>query len=106
MKGLRAFDASGLPLHPRRRDRRLKRAGLAPIHARLHVRDQAHGGPNPRKYRRFPTRDFDAAETRSVAEDAVGFEPVCGSNSLITGKLTGNFANFDRLRAGRASDYL
>ena len=26
-----------------------------------------------------------------VADDAVSGEPVCGANSLLTGKITGNF---------------
>jgi hypothetical protein len=32
-------------------------------------------------------------EADSLADEPVNGEPVCGSNSLLTGNLTGNFSN-------------
>jgi hypothetical protein len=34
-------------------------------------------------------------ETDWLADDAVNYEPVSAPNSLLTGKLTGNFAESD-----------
>ena len=33
-----------------------------------------------------------------LADDAVSGEPVCGANSLLTGKITGNFTKIGLLR--------
>jgi hypothetical protein len=37
------------------------------------------------------TKKYEAISEGFVADDPVSGEPVCGSNSLRTGKITGNF---------------
>jgi hypothetical protein len=54
----------------------------------LHVRLYGHPGNSARQMSASERPDC-------VADDAVNCEPVSTSNSLVTGKLTGNFAASD-----------
>src|ERR1700731_366528 len=55
--------------------------------------------PNLRECRRFsPTGKITPQRPDSLADDAVSGEPVCGANSLLTGKITGNFTKIGLLR--------
>jgi hypothetical protein len=50
--------------------------------------------PNPREWRRFsPTGKITPRRPDSLADDPVAREPVSSRNSLLTGKLTGKFAD-------------
>jgi hypothetical protein len=60
------------------------------------IADQRLGAPQPnlRECRRFsPHREITPQRPDSLADETVSREPVCGANSLLTGKLTGNFAD-------------
>jgi hypothetical protein len=54
------------------------------------------GGAELREYARSPGKLTELAETDCMADGAVSCEPVSAPNSLLTGKLTGNFAESGR----------